>query len=186
MNASPTTDRTQSFARALVLVFAPFAGGYFFSYLFRSVNAIVAPDLISELGVDAEQLGLIAAAYFLSFAICQVPLGVLLDRYGSRRVQGILYMLAAVGALLFAMAESVTTLFVARALIGIGVSGGLMAALKSIVQWFPEDKIPIVKISIAKVINLGFHAFCFIIRGFHTNRRMAESGPKLFSRTDGQ
>jgi MFS family permease len=144
MNASHTADRTLPFARALILVFAPFAGGYFFSYLFRSVNAIVAPNLISELGIDAEELGLIAAAYFLSFAICQVPLGVLLDRYGSRRVQGTLYMLAAVGALLFAVAENVSTLFVARALIGIGVSGGLMAALKSIVQWFPEDKIPIV------------------------------------------
>jgi predicted MFS family arabinose efflux permease len=73
-----------------------------------------------------------------------VPLGVLLDRFGSRQVQGILYMVAAVGALLFSAAESVEALFVARAMIGIGVSGGLMAALKAIVQCFPEDKIPIV------------------------------------------
>ncbi len=144
MNEPAITERTLSFARAMVLVFAPFAGGYFFSYLFRSVNAIVAPNLLAELSIDAKQLGLIAAAYFLTFAICQIPLGVLLDRYGSRRVQGMLYMIAALGAVLFALADTVTTLFIARALIGIGVSGGLMAALKAIVQWFPLNRIPIV------------------------------------------
>ncbi len=139
-----TDSRSLSFARALILVFAPFAGGYFFSYLFRSVNAVVAPRLIDELQVNAEQLGLIAACYFFTFAICQVPLGVLLDRFGPRRVQGTLYILAAVGALLFSMADSVLTLALARALIGVGVSGGLMAALKAIVQWFPRERIALV------------------------------------------
>jgi len=130
--------------RAMLLVFTPFACGYFFSYFYRSVNAVVAPDLRAELGVNAAELGLLSAAYFLTFAICQIPLGVLLDRYGPRRVQGSLYALAALGALLFAFGDSTTTLLLARGLIGIGVSGGLMAALKAIVLWFPRERIALI------------------------------------------
>ena len=87
MTNSDTQTRTLSFARALLIVFGPFAGGYFFSYLYRSVNAVVAPALRSELHIDAAELGLLSATYFMAFALCQIPLGVLLDRYGPRRAR---------------------------------------------------------------------------------------------------
>jgi predicted MFS family arabinose efflux permease len=133
-----------SFARAMLIVFAPFACGYFFSYFYRTVNAIVAPNLRDDVGVNAAELGLLSAIYFLTFAACQIPLGVMLDRFGPRRVQGTLYCLAGAGALLFSLGESVVSLILARALIGIGVSGGLMAALKAIVMWFPRERIPMI------------------------------------------
>ena len=135
---------TLGFQAALAVVFLPFACGYFFSYFFRTVNAMVAPDLQRDIGLNAEQLGLLSAAYFLTFATCQIPLGVLLDRFGPRRVQGTLYAVAALGALVFSFGDSVATLFVGRAIIGIGVSGGLMAALKAIVLWFPRERIALV------------------------------------------
>ena len=144
MTVSATEPKDIGFARAMVVVFAPFACGYFFSYLYRSVNAVVAPNLRADIGVDAAELGLLSAAYLLSFALCQIPLGLLLDRFGPRRVQGILYAIAALGALLFAIGEDVATLIAARAIIGLGVSGGLMAALKAIVQWFPRRRIALV------------------------------------------
>ena len=128
-------------ARAMLIVFMPFAAGYFFSYFYRTVNAVVAPYLRQDIGLGPADLGLMSAAYFLTFAAFQIPLGLLLDRYGPRRVQGSLYCLAALGALLFALGESVTTLTLARALIGFGVSGGLMAALKAIVMWFPLNRV---------------------------------------------
>lgn len=133
-----------SFARAMLTVFTPFACGYFFSYFYRTVNAIVAPNLRDDVGVNAAELGLLSATYFLTFAACQIPLGVLLDRFGPRRVQGTLYCVAGVGALLFSFGETVSSLIFARALIGIGVSGGLMAALKAIVMWFPRERIPLI------------------------------------------
>jgi MFS family permease len=129
------------FMHAMLIVFAPFACGYFFSYFYRSVNAVVAPYLRDDIGVNAAELGLLSAAYFLTFAFCQLPLGIVLDRYGPRRVQGTLYCIAAVGAVLFSFGDSVIALVLARALIGIGVAGGLMAALKAIVQWFPRERI---------------------------------------------
>jgi MFS family permease len=131
-------------ARALLLVFMPFACGYFFSYFYRSVNAVVAPYLRQDIGLGPADLGLMSSAYFLAFAAFQIPLGLLLDRYGPRRVQGTLYCVAALGALLFAKGESVSTLIVARALIGFGVSGGLMAGLKGIVLWFPLNRVALV------------------------------------------
>ncbi|MDA1098390.1 MAG: MFS transporter [Proteobacteria bacterium] len=131
-------------ARAMLVVFMPFACGYFFSYFYRTVNAVVAPYLRQDIGLGPADLGLMSAAYFLTFAAFQIPLGLLLDRYGPRRVQGSLYGVAAVGALMFAMGDSVTTLILARAMIGFGVSGGLMAALKAIVMWFPLHRVAVI------------------------------------------
>lgn len=132
------------FGRVMLVVFLPFACGNFFSYLYRSVNAVVSPSLRVELDLDAAALGLLTAAYFFSFAAFQIPLGVLLDRYGPRRVQATLYCVAGLGALLFALAESLPALIAARALIGLGAAGGLMAALKAFALWFPRDKLALV------------------------------------------
>ena len=132
-------------ARVLILiVLLPFGIGYYFSYLFRTVNAIIAPQLVAEIELSPSDLGLMTSAYFIAFATTQVPLGIVLDKYGARKVQAALIMLAAAGAALFAIGEDALTLVIARALIGIGVSGCLMAALKANVQWFPREKIPLV------------------------------------------
>jgi MFS family permease len=100
--------------------------------------------LVRELGLDASALGLLTAAYFLSFAAFQLPLGILLDRFGPRRVEAALLMIAALGAALFAVAPNEGTLIVARALIGFGVSACLMAAFKAYVMWFPLERLALV------------------------------------------
>ena len=63
-------------------VFLPFALGYFISYFFRNVNAIIEADLVGDLGFSAASLGLLTSVYFISFASFQLPLGLLLDRFG--------------------------------------------------------------------------------------------------------
>ncbi|MDX1656183.1 MAG: MFS transporter, partial [Candidatus Competibacteraceae bacterium] len=115
----------------LLRVFLPFAAGYFLSYLYRTVNAVISPDLVAELGLDASGLGLLTSAFFLSFALFQLPLGILLDRYGPRRVEAGLLLFAALGALLFAISDSLDGLMLGRALIGLGVSACLMAGFKA-------------------------------------------------------
>ncbi|MBK1695822.1 MFS transporter [Rhodovibrio salinarum] len=130
--------------RAILTVFLPFAGGYYLSYLYRSVNAVIADTLTADVGLSASDLGLLTSAYFVAFSAFQIPLGLLLDRYGARRVHGLLLLLAAAGALGFALGEGLLQLWLARALIGLGVAGGLMAALKAITQWFPEHRWPVV------------------------------------------
>lgn len=143
-NSEPSLADSLSLGRAMAIVFLPFAIGYFFSYFFRVVNAVVAPDLIADIGLNATQLGLLSAVYFFTFAVFQIPLGVLLDRFGPRSVQGTLYLVAGTGVFLFSIAESVITLMLSRGMIGLGVSGGLMATLKAIVQWFPKRRYALV------------------------------------------
>jgi hypothetical protein len=113
----------------LRLYFA-FAAGYLLSYLFRSVNAVISPELTHELGLAPASLGLLTSAYFVAFAAMQIPAGMLLDRYGPRRVEPLLLLLAGTGALAFALADSVAGLVAARALIGGGVAVCLMAPLR--------------------------------------------------------
>ncbi len=122
------------------LALAPFALGYFLSYLFRAVNAIIEKDLVREIGLGPAELGLVTAAYLGAFALCQLPLGVLLDRYGPRRVQAVLLSIGAVGALIFAFSQDAMTLIIGRALIGLGFAGGLMASFKAVVIWISEPR----------------------------------------------
>ncbi len=118
-------------------VLTPFALGYFLTYLLRAINAVVAPDLVAEVGLGAAELGLLTAAYLGAFALVQLPLGVLLDRYGPRRVQAALLGVATLGCLLFAAGRDALTLTTARALIGLGFAGGLMSGFKAVVIWVP-------------------------------------------------
>jgi len=137
-DARAGADRIGAYVALTVLL--PFALGYFLSYLFRAVNAVVAPDLVQEVGLSASELGLLTAAYLLAFAAMQLPIGILLDRFGPRRVQAGLLLSAAAGALLFALAASVALLTIARAMIGIGVAGSLMSGFKAVVLWVPKPR----------------------------------------------
>lgn len=124
----------------VLTVLAPFALGYFLSYLFRSVNAVVGANLVADIGLTAAELGLLTAAYLFAFALFQLPLGIMLDRFGPRRVQSALLACAALGSLLFSIAADILTLTFARALIGLGFAGGLMSGFKAIVLWVPESR----------------------------------------------
>lgn len=117
-----------------------YAAGYFLSYGLRSVNAVIAPELMQELHISAAGLGLLTSAYFLAFGLFQLPLGLLLDRFGPRRVEAALLLVAASGCGLFAVGTSLEMLALGRALIGLGVSACLMAGFKAFSQWFPAER----------------------------------------------
>ncbi|MBM3379410.1 MAG: MFS transporter [Betaproteobacteria bacterium] len=123
-------------ARRDAVIFSAFALAFFMSYGLRAVNAVLAPNLVAEFSLSASELGALSSAYFMAFALMQLPLGIWLDRYGARRVEALLLVVAAAGCALFAAAQSFTLLWVARALIGAGLSACLMAALKSFRFWF--------------------------------------------------
>jgi MFS family permease len=135
------TDTAVEPPRALWLrIFLPFAFGYYLSYLLRNANAVLAPELTRELQLSSGDLGLLTSAYFLAFGGVQIPLGILLDRFGPRRVQSALLLVAALGACVFAMGQDIRTLAVGRGLIGLGVSACLMAGLKNFSQWYPVER----------------------------------------------
>jgi mannose/fructose-specific phosphotransferase system component IIA/MFS family permease len=118
-----------SVARTAVAMFFAFAFAYFLSALLRAVTATLASAFSAELGLSAADLGLLAGAYFLGFALTQLPLGHALDRFGPRRVLLALLSVAAAACMAFAVGQSLVALWLARAMIGVGVSACLMAPL---------------------------------------------------------
>ncbi|MDX2102380.1 MAG: MFS transporter [Alphaproteobacteria bacterium] len=124
-------------------VFLPFSAGYLLSYLYRTVNTVTGPLFAGELGLDTVALGNLTAAYFATFAAIQIPLGLALDRYGPRRCEATLLVIAAGGAAVFALAPDGGWLTIGRALIGAGVAACLMAAFKANVETWPAGRLPL-------------------------------------------
>jgi predicted MFS family arabinose efflux permease len=122
-------------------VAVPFIAGYYVSYVYRMVNAVLAPTLAREFDLSAGGLGLLSSVYFFAFALVQLPVGMAFDRFGPRRVNALLMLVAVAGGTWFAHAESAGAAIAARALIGIGVSGCLMASFTAFVLWYPPGRI---------------------------------------------
>jgi predicted MFS family arabinose efflux permease len=123
-----------------VLIFLCFASGYFLSFALRQINAVLAQPMMTEFGLTNAQLGSLSSAYFVSFALMQLPLGLWLDRFGSRKTHSLLLLFAVAGCVLHALATGYWQLWIGRALIGAGVSGALMAALRAFRHLYPADK----------------------------------------------
>ena len=107
-----------------------------FSQFYRSSIAVISPNLVEDLNLDTEDLGLISAAFFYAFAAMQIPVGVYLDRVGPRILMTVLSLVAVVGATMFAYGESAGALIVGRLLLGVGMACNLMGPLKLITTWF--------------------------------------------------
>lgn len=154
MDGAHTTTRLSGVA-VFFYVFLPFALGHYLSSLLRNVNAVLAPNLVGTLTLGAGELGLLTSAFFFSFALVQLPVGIALDRYGPRTVQLVLMLVAALGALLFATGTSFAQLLVARAVIGLGLGGCFMSAVKAISTWIAPAKLPSVHGYLIAVGGLG-------------------------------
>ena len=89
-----------------VRVFVLFTAAYFMSYFYRSTNAVIAPDLVGDVGLNAAQLGLMTSLFFAAFAAMQIPLGIGLDRWGPRWVTPLLMLATVAGSLVFAAATA--------------------------------------------------------------------------------
>ena len=94
---SPRPDRPRAKRRPTTLplpiiiatVLLPFAAGYYLSYVFRTINAVIASSLATEFKLGPAELGFMTSVYFLAFVAVQLPAGVALDRSGPRRVQSL-------------------------------------------------------------------------------------------------
>ncbi len=136
-------------------VFLPFALGHYLSSLLRNVNAVLASHLVGELALTPGELGLLTSAFFFSFALVQLPVGIALDRFGPRKVQLVLMLCAALGALLFARGGGFGELMVARAVMGLGLGGCFMSAVKALAGWVAPSRLPSVHGYLIAVGGLG-------------------------------
>jgi sugar phosphate permease len=107
---------------------------------FRVSNAVIAPNLIQDLSLNAGTLGILGGAYFYSFALLQIPMGPMLDRISPRIVVTFFPLIGSLGAFLFAIGESFTSVLIGRILIGVGMASVLMGTMKVFTLRFPSEK----------------------------------------------
>ena len=150
--------------RVALRVFLPFALGYLLSYLLRVINAVAGEPLARDLELSAGELGLLTSLFYAGFGIAQLPLGVLMDRFGPRRVEAATLVLLAIGAGMFAVASSFLDLAVGRFLMGVGASMCLMAPLTAYRRWFEARQLPFVN-----GVHLAFGALGGAIGGGPTD-----------------
>ena len=122
------------------VVFAVLSLMFVISQFYRVSNAVIARDLVRDLGLTPEGLGFLGGAFFYSFAVVQVPMGAALDRIGPRTMITGLSLVSTLGAFLFALSHGFGLALFARFLIGLGMACVLMGTFKALTAWFPPDK----------------------------------------------
>lgn len=122
------------------VVFALAASAFWLSFFHRVAPAAIADDLQRSFGIGSAILGALAATYFLIYTVMQVPTGVLNDTVGPRRVLAAGCLVAGIGSLLFAAADSVAAAIIGRTLAGLGVSVAFVSMLKLAAEWFHDSR----------------------------------------------
>jgi len=111
------------------------------SLFYRSCLGVIAPELTRDLGLTPEDLGRANGAFYLAMAALQIPVGLLFDRYGPRRVVSCFTVLAVVAAACHGLVRTPGELVAVRLLLGVGCAASFMGAVTLCALWFPGGKL---------------------------------------------
>lgn len=139
----------------VVAGFLPLALGYFLSVLFQRIDPLVADDLMTDLAIGKGTLAILMAAFPLAFALCLLPSGIAIDRFGPRTVQSVMMAVTALGALIFSLSTGSFGLLVGRALLGAGAASALLATMKAVATWFPRERLGLAAGALIAVAGIG-------------------------------
>jgi predicted MFS family arabinose efflux permease len=139
----------------IATVLLPFTSAFFLQELYRVAGAVMAPRLVEDFALDARAIGLLTSVYFLTFAAMQLPAGLLLDRFGPRRVLATLLCFGILGTLIFSTAAGFGALLAGRAMLGLAGSACLMASFTAAALWFPRERLVLVNGAILGLGSLG-------------------------------
>ena len=127
--------KLKNFKRALIIWLL---GSLFFlvEYFIRISPSVITQDLMAQFKVGALALGGISTFYFIAYVIMQIPVGVLVDRYGARWLIILATLLSAVGCVLFSISPSLWTIYLSRFFLGFGAAFAFVGTLKLVSNWF--------------------------------------------------
>jgi predicted MFS family arabinose efflux permease len=111
------------------------------SQFYRSSTGVIAPELSTELSLSTEQIGIVSGAFFIAITVLQLPIGIMLDRFGPRRVIVSMMGLAVLGSVAFALGQSFTGLVVARVLIAAGFAAVTIGSVVILRNWLPAAEL---------------------------------------------
>ena len=134
--STPTAHAPRSTTLMAFTVLAALGAIYIVSHFFRVSNAVIAPDMMRELTLSSESMGILTGVFFASYAVTQIPVGMMFDRYGVRITIPLMMIIAVVGVLLFSFATGLAHLTIGRFLMGAGCSGVLVGAMVIVTRWF--------------------------------------------------
>lgn len=123
-----------------IRVLLALCASFLLSQFQRASLSVIAPDLMADVGLTPEGYGFVASGIFLGVLLGQIPVGVLLDRFGARKTTSAMLLLAVVSTLVFAAADSTGLMFAARLATGLGFSASLMGTMVVAARWFPADR----------------------------------------------
>lgn len=113
---------------------------FFYEFLLQIAPGVMNLELTRDFNVTASDFGNLAFFYFIGYASMQIPAGMLLDRYGARRLLTIAAGLCAIGTLIFGMADSFHMVEFSRFLTGLGSAFAMLGALVLAAHWFPINR----------------------------------------------
>jgi MFS family permease len=128
---------------------------YFFVYFHRISTAVLAPDLMEAFQASGASLGAMSSAYFYPYALSQPVVGILTDRFGTRKVITVCTFIEFLGALIFALAPTLLIASLGRGLIGLGAAGVFVPSLKVLIPWFGPQAFARMNAILLAVGNLG-------------------------------
>jgi sugar phosphate permease len=140
MPTPPAPPHRPSLATTRRIVFALALASFVLSFFHRTAPAAIAGELTQAFSISAALLGTLAATYFYVYTLLQIPVGVLADTLGPRKLLAGGSAIAAIGSLLFALAPTWELAAVGRTLVGIGVSVAFISILKVSAVWFPANR----------------------------------------------
>ncbi len=137
---SPSTE-SQSKLKFLPWIIWGIAALYFFyDYMQQMAPGVMGPDIIKEFHSSEAVLSSLASFYFLSYAVMQIPVGIITDHFGPHRPLVIAALVATTGSILFAMAQSMPMAEASRLFIGFGTAFAYVSSLKLASNWFPASR----------------------------------------------
>ena len=152
---SHLSERQSSVGAHRWILFAAVSILFGLSMFYRSAIAVLTTDLMRDVPMDMGALGFVSAAFFYTYALFQIPGGILLDRFSPAKVMAAFYFSALAGVILFAVAESAGFMVLGRLLMGAGMACGFIGALKIISLQFPPDRFATLSGVVVSVGNMG-------------------------------
>ena len=136
----PSTSRTDSTGLLPLLGWLVGSLFFFYAWILRVSPSVMVEELMRDFAVGGAIVGNLSALYFYGYAGMQIPVGLLLDRFGPRRLMTVAAGVVAVACLMFAWSDGLMGASVARFLIGAGCAFSLVGAMAVAGQWFPRER----------------------------------------------
>lgn len=145
------SKKLQTFLRWFIWYLA--VSFFFYEFFLRVTPSVMVDSLMSAFNTDAGKIGAISAIYFYIYAPMQLPVGLLMDRFGPRKLLSMAAMIGGIGGLLFGLALNLEILSAGRFLMGFGSSFAFVGLLYITSHWFPHHKLALL-IGIANSVSM--------------------------------